>query len=74
MANNRLFHAAALHKVFVLWKEQKKSISQEDLQRLEGRKRKRWERLYTVEPPNKGHLGANSFVPCREVLPISEVK
>ena len=29
---------------------------------------------YTVEPPNKGHFGANSFVPCREVVPISEVK
>ena len=28
----------------------------------------------TVEPPNKGHFGANSFVPCREVVPISEVK
>ena len=25
-----------------------------------------------VEPPNKGHFGANSFVPCREVIPISE--
>ena len=31
--------------------------------------------IYTVEPPNnKGHFGANSFVPCREVVPISEVK
>ena len=28
----------------------------------------------TVEPPNKGHFGANSFVPCREAVPISEVK
>ena len=28
----------------------------------------------TVEPPNKGHFGANSSVPCREVVPISEVK
>ena len=28
----------------------------------------------TVEPLNKGHFGANSFVPCREVVPISEVK
>ena len=28
----------------------------------------------TVEPPNKGHFGANSFVPCGEVVPISEVK
>ena len=27
-----------------------------------------------VEPPNKGHFGANSFVPCREVVLISEVK
>ena len=27
----------------------------------------------TVEPLNKGHFGANSFVPCREVGPISEV-
>ena len=26
----------------------------------------------TVEPLNKGHFGANSFVPCREVVPISE--
>ena len=30
--------------------------------------------VYAVEPPNKGHFGANSFVPCREVVPISEVK
>ena len=29
---------------------------------------------YTVEPLNKGHFGANSVVPCREVVPISEVK
>ena len=29
---------------------------------------------YTVEPPNKGHYGANDFVPCREVVPMSEVK
>ena len=29
-----------------------------------------WEN--TVEPLNKGHFGA-SFVPCREVVPISEV-
>ena len=28
----------------------------------------------TVEPPNKGHYGANGFVPCREIVPISEVK
>ena len=29
---------------------------------------------YTVEPLNKGHFGANTFVPCREVVSISEVK
>ena len=29
---------------------------------------------FLVEPLNKGHFGANSFVPCREVVPISEVK
>ena len=34
MANNKLFHAAALHKLFVLWKEQKKSIMPEELLRL----------------------------------------
>ena len=28
----------------------------------------------TVEPPNKGHFGAKSLVPCREVVPISEVE
>ena len=28
----------------------------------------------TVESLNKGHVGANSFVPCGEVIPISEVK
>ena len=28
----------------------------------------------TPEIPNKGHFGANIFVPCREVIPISEVK
>ena len=33
MANNKLFHAAALHKLFVLWKEQKKTILPKDLQR-----------------------------------------
>ena len=27
-----------------------------------------------VKPPNKGHFGANSFVPCGENVPISEVK
>ena len=26
----------------------------------------------TVEPPSKGHFGANSFVPCIGVVPISE--
>ena len=30
--------------------------------------------INTVEPPNKGHYGANNLVPCREVVPISEVK
>jgi hypothetical protein len=30
--------------------------------------------LYTLEPPNKRHYEANDFVPCREVVPISEVK
>ena len=29
---------------------------------------------YTVEPPNKGHYEAKEFVPCREVVLISEVK
>ena len=29
--------------------------------------------LTTVEPPNKGHYGGG-FVPCREVVLISEVK
>ena len=28
--------------------------------------------VYTVEPPNKGHYGANDFVPYREVVSISE--
>ena len=27
-----------------------------------------------LEPPNKGHYGANDFVPRRAVVPISEVK
>ena len=27
-----------------------------------------------VGPPNKGHYVANGFVPCREVVPILEVK
>ena len=30
--------------------------------------------IATVEPPNKGHFEANRFIPCREVVPISEVK
>ena len=30
--------------------------------------------IYTVEPPNKGHFGGKTFVPCREVVTISEVK
>jgi hypothetical protein len=30
------------------------------------------EDVYTVEPPNKGHHETNDFVPCREVVPISE--
>ena len=30
-------------------------------------------RLYTVEPPNKGHFGNGSFVLSSEVVPISEV-
>ena len=38
---------------------------------LEGEKERK---LCTVEPLNKGHFGANNFVPCREVVPISEVK
>ena len=25
----------------------------------------------TMEPPNKGHYGANDFVTCREVVPTS---
>ena len=27
-----------------------------------------------VEPPNKGHYGANDFVPCRDTVSVSEVK
>ena len=27
----------------------------------------------TVESPNKGHFGGNTFVPCKEVVPISKV-
>ena len=26
-----------------------------------------------VKPPNKGHVGDGHFVPCREVVPFSEV-
>ena len=33
-----------------------------------------WPHMTTVEPPNKGHFGVNSFVPRREVIPITEVK
>ena len=29
---------------------------------------------YTVEPPNMGHFGGKNVVPCREVVPISDVK
>ena len=29
--------------------------------------------MYTVEPPRKGHFGEMALVPCREVVPISEV-
>ena len=28
---------------------------------------------YTVEPPNKGHIGSETFVLYSEVVPISEV-
>jgi len=30
--------------------------------------------ICAVEPPNKGHFGTSCFVPCREVVPFSEVK
>ena len=30
--------------------------------------------VYTVGTLNKGHYVANDFVPCREIVPISEVK
>ena len=30
-------------------------------------------KLYTVKPPNRGHFGDGPFVPCREVVPFSEV-
>ena len=26
-----------------------------------------------MEPPRKGHFGEMAYVPCREVVPISEV-
>ena len=29
--------------------------------------------MYTVEPPRKGCFGEMAYVPCREVVPISEV-
>ena len=32
-----------------------------------------FQKMSTLEPLKKGHFGANSFVPCREVVPISEV-
>ena len=31
-------------------------------------------KVCTGEPLNKGHFGGNNFVPCREVVLISEVK
>ena len=30
-------------------------------------------KIYTVEPPKRGHFGEMAFVPCREVVPISEI-
>ena len=30
--------------------------------------------IRTVEPPNKGHYGADNLIPSREVVPISGVK
>ena len=30
--------------------------------------------LYTVEPPNNGHIGDGHFVHCSEVVPSSEVE
>ena len=41
---------------------------------LEGRSEEGKNKCVTVEPLNKGHFGANSFVPCREVVLLSEVK
>ena len=31
-------------------------------------------RVYTVEPPNNGHIGDKHFVHCSEVVPCSEVE
>ena len=30
--------------------------------------------VYTVEPPNNGHIGDEHFVHCSEVVPSSEVE
>ena len=30
--------------------------------------------VYTVEPPNNGHIGDEHFVHCSEVVPFSEVE
>ena len=30
--------------------------------------------IYTVEPPNNGHVGDEHFVHCSEVVPSSEVE
>ena len=30
--------------------------------------------MYTVEPPNNGHVGDEHFVHCLEVVPSSEVE
>ena len=30
--------------------------------------------VYTVEPPNNGHVGDEHFVHCSEVVPSSEVE
>ena len=49
-----------------------------ELSELQSERDKLFEEKVSLEvlvppPPNKGHSGANSFVPCREVVPISEV-
>ena len=31
-------------------------------------------KVYTVEPPNNGHVGDEHFVHCLEVVPSSEVE